>query len=120
MALTGPSNNRRDANTTQRDLSEGRTAAFARDTTLKSRQLLSKLSDTINSQQNITTDAVRSTSYLSDSHSLDQHLLLLLQFLDNLDGNLENRGDDIGRSERQPLCERDIGHSVTLVEFDPG
>lgn len=50
---------------------------------------------------------------------LDQDLLLFCQILHNLNRNLQNSSDDICWRKCQPLGERNIRHSVALVQLDP-
>lgn len=49
---------------------------------------------------------------------MDNDLLLLLQALDNIDGNLENVSDNIGRRKGQPLCQRHVRNAISLVYFN--
>ena len=51
--------------------------------------------------------------------TLDKKLLLLLDMFDNFNVNLQSVGHGICRSQSEPLCQRDIGHAVTLVDLDP-
>lgn len=51
---------------------------------------------------------------------MNDDLLLRLQALDNIDRDLENIGDNVGRCESQPLREGYIGDTSRLVDFDKG
>lgn len=50
---------------------------------------------------------------------LDEDLLLLLEVVGELDGDVERLGDEVGRGEGEPLREGDVGDAVGLVDFDP-
>lgn len=50
---------------------------------------------------------------------LDQNLLLLLDRLGHIQRNLEDTGDNVGGSQSQPLRERNVLDSVTVVDLDP-
>lgn len=50
---------------------------------------------------------------------LDQNLLLLLDRLGHVQWNLEDTGDNVCGSQSQPLRERNVLDSVTLVDLDP-
>lgn len=49
----------------------------------------------------------------------DQDLLLLLDLLGEFKRNLQNLGNNLGRRERKPLRQRDVGDAVRFVDFNP-
>lgn len=51
--------------------------------------------------------------------SFDQDLLFLLQVLHNGQRDIQRLSHDGGRGKGQPLGQADVGHAVTLVDFDP-
>lgn len=53
------------------------------------------------------------------NHLREKHLLLLLELVDKADGNLQGLGYDVGRGQRQPLGQRDVGDTVRLVDLNP-
>lgn len=57
--------------------------------------------------------------YIIDLVSVYENLLLLLQFLDELDWDFECRSDEISWCKSEPLSQWDIGNAVRLVDFNP-
>lgn len=51
---------------------------------------------------------------------MDNDLLLLFQPLNNINRNLKDISHDIRRRESQPLGERHIGYTISLVDFNEG
>jgi hypothetical protein len=51
---------------------------------------------------------------------LHKHLLLLLQSLHNIHRNLQHTRHDFRRRQRQPLRQRDIRHTLRLVDLNEG
>jgi hypothetical protein len=49
---------------------------------------------------------------------MNNDLLVLLQPLDNVNGNLQHISHDIRRSKCQPLRQRNIGNTICLVDLD--
>lgn len=49
----------------------------------------------------------------------DENLLVLLELVDKLNGDVEGLGDEVGRGESEPLAQRDVSHAVGLVDLDP-
>jgi hypothetical protein len=49
----------------------------------------------------------------------DQDLLLLLQALSKVQGNIEDLSDDICGGKSEPLRERNVGDTIRLVDLNP-
>lgn len=55
----------------------------------------------------------------TDLVSLDENLLLLLDMADNFLVDLQSLSSDVRRSQGQPLSERDVCDTVTLIDLNP-
>lgn len=67
----------------------------------------------------VVTKALEQPVSMTNLRLCDQDLLLLLQALGKLKWDVENLGNNVCRSEREPLRERDVGDAVRLVDLNP-